>query len=203
MQNLLFSLKDFTQYLSNTLGIWYLIILNAFGVMAIICKIIEYQAKKRKTMFTMVTIANICWLLYFALYGNLVSTISMIIGAIRLLVFARRDTSAWARNMFWLYFFLVLQVALVVYSVCVGFSWLDVFAILAGFVGIFAYFVTNAKLYRLISFVHMMLWAVNSIIYFYPIAIISDSFSTRSCGVAICRFDLCRKSREINKKTSE
>jgi hypothetical protein len=201
MYNLLFSLSDFAKSLSDSLGIWYLIILNAFGVVAIICKVIEYQAKKRKTMFTMVIIACVCWTFYFALYGNLISTISMIVGISRLLVFMQRDTRNWAKSMFWLYFFLVIQIGLVVYSILAGFKWLDIFAIVAGFVGIFAYFVTNERLYRIISFVHMSLWVVNSAVYFYPIALISDSFSTISCGVAICRFDLIKMARKNNSKT--
>jgi hypothetical protein len=203
MYNLLFSLSDFAKDLSDSLGIWYLIILNAFGVVAIVCKVIEYQAKKRRTMFIMVTIACIAWTFYFALYGNLISTISMIVGIARLLVFMQRDTKKWAKSMFWLYFFLVLQVALMVYSILIGFSWLDIFAIVAGYIGIFAYFVTNAKVYRLISFVYMSLWVVNSCVYFYPVALISDSFSTISGGIAIYRFDIRKKVRENNNSKTE
>ena len=156
-------------------------------------------------MFTMVIAACTCWTLYFALYGNLISTISMIIGLARLFVFFKRDKCDWAKGIFWLYFFLSLQIALTVYLVVAVFSWLDIFAILAGFVGIFAYFVTNDKQYRLISFLHMSLWVVNSAVYFYPIALLSDSFSTISCGVAIYRFDIRKKLRKKagNKKTPE
>ena len=193
-------MTNFTENLSNALGIWYQIILNAFGVIAIVCKIIEYQAKTRKTMFTMVIAACTCCTIYFALYGNLISTISMIIGLARLFVFSKRDKCEWAKGIFWLYFFLSFQIALTVYSIVVGFSWLDIFAILAGFVGIFAYFVTNEKKYRLISFVHMALWVVNSAVYFYPIALLSDSFSTISCGVAIYRFDIRNKAGKQKEK---
>lgn len=198
MHNLLFSVTDLINNLSNSLGIWYVIILNAFGVIAIICKVIEYQASTRKGMFTMVTIACVCWVFYFALYGNLISTISMILGVARLLVFMKRETCAWAKSIFWLYFFLAIQVALVVYSICIGFTWLDIFAIIAGFIGIFAYYVTNDKVYRSISFVYMALWVVNSCVYFYPIALISDSFSTISCGVAIYRFDIRKNKKKEN-----
>ena len=196
MHNLLISLTDITNNLSNSLGIWYDIILNAFGVIAILCKVLEYQAKQRQTMFAMVTIACICWTLYFALYGNLVSTITCGMSVIRFLVFMKRDTCAWAKSMFWLYFFLALQIAVVVWTSLISFSWLNMFAILAGFVGIFAYFVTNDKQYRLISFIHMSLWVVNGAIYFYPVALISDSFSTISCAVAIYRFDVRNKAKK-------
>lgn len=205
MQNLLFSLQDFTKNLNDTLGIWYFIILNAFGVIAITCKVIEYQVKKRRTMYVMVTMACACWTAYFGLYGNLISAITCGLSALRGLVFMKRDTCKWARSIFWLYFFLALQIAVVVWASTISFSWLDIFTISAGFIGIFAYFVTNEKQYRLISFIHMSFWVINSSVYFYPIALISDSFSTISCGVAIYRFDLSKRARAMNKgkKTSE
>ena len=154
-------------------------------------------------MYTMVTIASLCWTFYFALYGNMVSALTCGITVIRLLVFMKRDTCKWARSIFWLYFFVALQIGVTILTSLEGFSWLNIFAVLAGFIGIFAYFVTNPRIYRYVSFIHMALWVVNSAVYFYPIALASDSFSTISCGVAICRFDLSKKARQNNKTTSE
>ena len=196
MNNLLLTITELanrlTSALSGSLGVWYLVILNAFGVVAIICKICEYQVKKRNVMFTFVTIACVCWVLYFVLYGNLISGLTCFISVIRMLIFMQRGKHAWADSILWLVFFLVLQVLVTVFTVK---SWLDIFTILAGFLGIFAYFVTNATHYRILSFFHMALWVVNSAVYFYPIALISDSFSTISCGVAICRYDLVKRAR--------
>ena len=74
MNNLLFSMADFSanmvKSLESSLGIWYLIILNAFGVIAIICKILEYQAKSRVLSLTLCSIASVCWVAYFAFYGD-------------------------------------------------------------------------------------------------------------------------------------
>lgn len=182
--------------LMQTLGVWYWIILNMFGVIAIICKILEYQVKKRSTMYILVTIASLCWTAYFAFYGNLISSITCALGALKFLVFMKRDTCKWARSIIWLYAFLALQTGVVVFTSIKAFSWLSIFTILAGYVGIFAYFVTDPRKYRLVSFVHMALWVINSSIYFYPVALASDSFSTISCAVAIYRFDLSKKARE-------
>lgn len=201
MQNLLFSLTDIVNNLNNTLGIWYLIILNAFGVIAIICKIIEYQVKKRTTMFVMVTVACACWSAYFLLYGNLISALTCALSVVRFLIFVKRETCKWAKSVLWLYVFIAMQTAVVVYTIIVsGFSWLNIFTILAGYVGIFAYYVNHGKMYRFISFIHMSLWVVNSAIFFYPIALLSDSFSTISCGVAIYRFDLRKNARNKEKR---
>ena len=40
---------DMVQFLSTNMGIWYVILFNAFGVLAILTKVSEYQFKKRAT----------------------------------------------------------------------------------------------------------------------------------------------------------
>ena len=175
---------------------------NAFGICAIIFKIIEYQVKKRGTMFTIATIANVCWVLYFAFLGNVASTLTCFINVIKLLIFMQRDKHKWAESVWWLILFLVLQVLVSIYTIfSPTSSWMDVFCITAGFFGVLAYFFKDAKKYRFLSFIHMSLWVANSIANFYPIALLSDAFSTVSCGVAIVRYDLLKGKN--NKKVVE
>ena len=42
----------------------------------------------------------------------------------------------------------------------------------------------------------MATWVVSGLVNIYPIAIISDSVSTISCGVAIWRYDIRKKALE-------
>lgn len=203
MVNLLVSMSELSDnlidYLDSTLGIWYLIILNAFGVIAIICKILEYQVKSRNKMFALVTVACTCWVIYFALYGNFASSLTCLLSVIKMLIFMQRGKHAWADSILWLILFLVLQTGVAIFTTK---NWFDVFAITAGYLGIFSYFVLNQKKYRLLSFFHMSLWVVNSIFNFYLIALLSDSFSTVSCGVAIYRYDIKNK-KAIDVKDDE
>ena len=185
-------LVEIVKNLSANLGIWYLIILNAFGVLAIICKICEYQAKKRSTMFTIAILANVCWVLYFAFYGDAVSALTCFINTVKLCIFSYRGKYKWAESIVWLYVFIALQATV---SVLTYTNWKDIITTIAGFLGIFAYFFKNQKTYRLLSFIHMSVWVLNSIIKFYPIALISDSISVASCAVAIYRFDIRSKQR--------
>lgn len=179
--------------LNNSLGVWHLIIINTIGVIAIICKITEYQVKKRSTMFVFSTFANVCWVLYFFLYGNIASMLTCVINVIKLFIFSQRGKHAWAESVWWLILFLVAQVFIAIFTVS---SWVDVFCITAGFFGVLAYFFKDGKKYRLFSFIHMAVWVANSIANFYLIALLSDSFSTISCAVAIFRFDI--KNRKKN-----
>ena len=189
--------------LNSSLGIWYMVIVNAIGVIAIICKILEYQVSTRGKMFTCATIANICWVLYFALYGNFPGALTCTVNVIKMFIFMQRGKHKWADSILWLIVFLIAQAMVAIFTMR---YWYDVFSITAGFLGIFAYFVTDQKRYRLLSFFHMALWVANSIangiafgIAFYLIAILSDSFSTVSCAVAIYRYDLSKKARKLNK----
>ena len=91
-----------------------------------------------------------------------------------------------------------MQVLVTVFTVS---SWVDIFCTTAGFLGIFAYFFQSAKTYRFLSFLHMSIWVANSIANFYIVALLSDSFSTVSCAVAIYRFDIRKTGKKhIRKK---
>lgn len=99
----------------------------------------------------------------------------------------QRGKRAWAESVWWLILFLVLQVLVTIFTVS---SWVDVFCVTAGFLGVFAYFFKDGKKYRLFSFLHMIIWVANSIANFYLISLISDTLSAISCAVAIYRFDI-------------
>lgn len=194
MRNLLMlSIAELPTQLTNLIGVWYLIILNGIGISAIVCKVLEYQVKKRGTMFVFSTIANVCWVFYFFLYGNLASMLTCVLNVIKMLIFMRRDTCKWAKSIVWLFVFLLAQTLVAIFTIN---SVLDIFAVAAGYVGTFAYYVIKGRNYRIISFVHMALWVVSSSIFCYPIALISDSFSTISCGVAIVRFDILKQHKK-------
>ncbi|MBR1968438.1 MAG: YgjV family protein [Clostridia bacterium] len=203
MNNLLFSMADLSasmvESLNNSLGIWYLIILNAFGVIAIICKILEYQSNSRLASLTLCTVACICWVAYFGLYGDFTSALTCFISIIRLLVFMQMGKHAWADSKLWVVLFFILQTLIVIFTFRIE----SIFAALAGFVGIAAYLMIDQRKYRALSFIYMALWVANGIINFYPIALISDSLSVVSVSIAIYRYDLCKNARKLQKAEKE
>ena len=200
MYNLLFSMAQVSEkllsVLTSSLGTWYIVILNAFGVLAISCKVVEYQVKKRNAMMIVATSANFLWVLYFIFYGDFSSALTCAIGVVRLLIFMQKGKHKWADSIWWLVFFVLLQTVVTVFT----FKDLrDVFSLSAGFVGIITYFMVDQKKYRALSLVHMSLWVVNSAIKFYPIALISDTMSTISVAVAIVRFAIAeKKEKQMN-----
>lgn len=203
MFNLL-TVADFSQrfvnILNENLGIWYLIILNAFGVVAMIFKVIEYQQKSRKTILVIATICGCCWLLYFALQGDFVSAIVDVVGVSQYLIFMQRGKKKWADSYFWLVGFLTFQI---VFGVVTFKVWQDAFALCAGIFGTIAYFVMSRKTYRLLSFICIVSWLLNSITKFYFIALLNDAFATISLAIAILRYDIINKTDKTEVEQEE
>lgn len=185
--------QQFVNILNETLGIWYLIILNAFGVVAMIFKVIEYQQKSRKIILTIATICVICWLFYFFLQGDFVSAIVSFVAVIQFFVFMQMGKKKWASSVWWLVIFLTFQL---VFGILTFKVWKDIFALLAGLLGTIAYFVMDKKKYRFLSFLCMSCWVVNSILKLYLIALLNDAFATISVAVAIVRFDILNKREQ-------
>ena len=184
-------------YLNNTLGIWYLIILNAFGVIAIIFKVTEYQLKSRKYILLCAILSFACWIFYFIMQGDFVSALINVVCVIQLVVFLQRDKYKWANNVAWMYAFLVVQVLIGVFTFKV---WHDVFAVLAGVTSTIAYFVLNKRVYRYLSLISMVSWVLNSAFKVYIIALLHDSFATASVGVSLIRFELLKQDDSVTKQ---
>ena len=174
-------------FLNSNLGIWYIVLINAFGVLAIITKLTEYQFKKRLVRFIICTLASLWWLIYFILQGQTVSALANLIGLTQAIIFMQRDTHEWAKSKVWLYVFLVLNVA-----VCfIGFKvWHDVFPPLAGIFGAIAYFAIDEKTYRYFALLNIVFWLSNSIakMPMTLLALICDSTCTVSALVGLYRF---------------
>ena len=183
--------------LNNSLGIWYLIILNAFGVIAIGCKVVEYQVKKRLFAFVLAMASQILWVLYFVLSGDFISAVSCLITFSSVLIFTQRERHAWARSVWWLIGFLAIQVVLSVFTFK---GWKDIFPALAGITGVFAYYCIDMRKYRATSFFYALFWLLNSISKGYILALVSDSASLISDSIGIIRYDIIKKP---SKKTQD
>jgi hypothetical protein len=191
MVNLLASIpelsENFVNLLTSSLGIWYLIILNAFGVIALILKVIEYQLKSRWLALTLAMIGTICWFFYFTIQGDFTSALICVIGIPLYIVFLQREKHAWANSIWWLVLFLLLQIGSCAYTFN---FWHDAFSLLAGIFGSIAYFVISKKHYRQMSFFYALFWVLNSIMKMYLLAFLNDIFAFISVCVAIVRFDV-------------
>ncbi|MBE7083936.1 MAG: YgjV family protein [Clostridiales bacterium] len=196
MFNLL-TLTDISQSivstLSSSLGIWYAILYNFIGVIAIGVKITETQMKKRSKIVFFACICSALWITYFILNGNFTNALVNSVGMCQLLVFSQRGKRKWADSYFWLGFFITVQL---VASIFTWSSWLSIFSITAGFISTVAYFVMDEKLYRYLFAILISLWVINGIVYFYWIALIHDVFALISIIIAIIRYNILGKKKK-------
>ncbi len=197
MNNLFLSLASLGEGIVNGLtgalgDVWYLVIVNIIGAFAIAVKIIETQNKKRRNIVFFAILNYLIWTTYFILYGDFTSAIVNCIGCIQAIIFLQREKHKWANSIFWLIFFLVVQIGAAVFTWKSPFS---LFSIVAGLISTVAYFVLNEKIYRHLFLALILLWVGNGIVYFYPIALIHDVFAAISITIAIIRYNILGKDK--------
>ena len=191
MNNLLFSLavlgQDIVNGLTSMFGVvWYQVLINAIGAVAIAIKVIETQNKKRNAIIFFAILNYLLWIIYFILNGNFTSAVVNTISCVQTIIFLQRSKYAWADSIFWLIIFISAQV------VAGFFTWdgpFSLFSIGAGILSAIAYYVLDEKIYRYFLFGLMVLWVGNGIVYFYPIALIHDVFALISISIAIVRYN--------------
>lgn len=189
MTNLLFSfnlsLTQIPEVLSKTLGFGYLILVNLFGVLAIVFKVWESQCRRRKIIIMFACFSSASWVLYYVLNGNLTTALVGTMGIIAYLIFAQREKHKWANSKFWLFAFLLLQVLVCVFTYT---DWTSLSACSAGIFSAFAYFTTSEKSYRWTILGCQTSWLINSISNLYLVASIADTIITASIVIALVRF---------------
>jgi hypothetical protein len=109
------------------------------------------------------------------------------------LLFSQREKYKWAKSVWWLVAFLVVQGALSVFTFK---GWKDIFPALAGFGGVLAYYCVDMRKYRAISFFYSLAWLLNSVLKLYLLAFISDLASVISVSVGIYRYDIRKKKQK-------
>lgn len=175
----------------NSLGVWGVVIINAFGVIAIVSILASYQMKQRDKIFILYIIATFAWMSYFVLQGNLVSGIMSVIAVCRSLVFMQRGKKKWAESVWWLVGFLVIMLGSTILTYR---DWRDIFALLATAFGTVAFFAVKEKNIRLINLGAYICWILNSATNLYWIALVSDSATLVSLLIAIYRFRKTERS---------
>ena len=199
MYNLMFALNSgaekIANVLSQSLGIWYLIIINTFGVLAIVFKMSETQLKRRLLIIAFASISTGCWMCYYLLNGNLTSALISLIAIVKYIIFAQREKHKWADSKWWLYGFLVVQI---IVGILTFKNWTSIFAVTAGILGTFAYFTVSQKNYRWILLCCQTCWVINGAFNLYYVALIADSLATISIITAIIRFTILEKKEKQN-----
>lgn len=184
----------------SQLGVWYVVLFNFFGVLAIIFKVLEAQMKSRKLIVAFAIVATSCWMIYYLLNGNLTSVSISLVAITKYLIFNQRDKHKWAKHPAWLIGFVVLQVVLCVITYK---NWTSLLSTAAGIIGTFAYYTLSLKRYRYTLLACQLCWVANGLLNGYVLALAADTAVSISIIVAIIRFTIIeRKEKNLSKEKS-
>lgn len=180
------------------LGIWYTIITNFIGVIAIILLALTFQMKSRNKLLLVFIFSQLCWAAYFSLQGDLSSGIMCAISIVMSLIFMQRQKHKWANSILWLFFFIALMLTCSILTF--KNDWRNIFPLLGNLLTAISFFMLNEKILRVINIGTYLCWMGNSISKFYIVALISDTLTFISVIVSIIRFNKEQKNSEINDK---
>lgn len=207
MNNLLFSFAVLGQSIKDgligSLGlIWFNVLINFIGSVAILIKVIETQNKKRGKIVLFAIVNHFLWITYFILNGNFTAAIVNGVSFIQLLIFLQRGKYKWADSIVWLVIFILVQVIAGIFTWNGPYS---LFSICAGILSTIAYYVMDEKLYRYFFLALITLWIFNGIVYGYVIALIHDIFAFVSILIAIIRYNGIKKNKgeKVTEQTEE
>ena len=180
--------------LQGGLGFFYYILVYGIGILAMTLTIVAYQFRRRVTILLCSCAGQIFWILYFFLQGDLASATACALSAVMLAIFSRKEKWRWVTSPVTIAFFLVLMTAT---SLASFRGWQDIFPVLAGVFGVLASSRATEKRLRQLSIPWCLFWLCNSIVKFYPVALITDFCSTLSAAIALWRY------RETKNKKGE
>ena len=183
--------------LTSALGNWYFILFNAFGIIAMLVKVSEFQLKTRNKIIIFATIASCSWFTYFILQGDFASAFSNMLLIIQGLVFYQRGKHKWASSIVWLFVFIGAQAAFGIFTFKTA---LDLFPMLGGSLCTVAYFVMQERKYRYIVIIATALWLLNSVTKGYLLASVNDASCLISAIIGLIRFTLIEKKQNEQKE---
>lgn len=170
----------------SKMGVWYPIIFNAFGVMATILRVIEFQMKKRSLSITFAMSSVACWVVYFIMQGDFVTSLTNAVCILQAIVFLQRGKYKWADSKFWLFFFVSFQVTI---GIIFWQTWKNIFPLIGSMLEVTAYFITNRKAYRILGVTFALFFVLNSAFNLYYVSLVNDVSVCISSIIAIIRYD--------------
>lgn len=185
----------------SPLGIWYLIITNFVGVIAIILLAASFQMKSRKLLLLVFIFSQLCWAIYFILQGDLSSGVLCLFSIIMSLVFMQREKHKWANSIFWLFFFAAVMLACSILTF--KNDWRNIFPLMGNLLTAISFYMLNQKVLRIINIGTYLCWMGNSISKFYIVALISDTATLLSVIISLLRLKFTEKKKDVKEEKSQ
>jgi len=163
-----------------------------FGISALVCAFLSFQAKTRRMIIKMSLVAVVFWVLYFFAEGAYVSAIMCFVSILRLALNFIGIDYKWAGHIAWLYVFLGL---ILLFGIASYAQPKDLIPTTASLLMTLSTFLKKERSIRIVSFAGISVWIVNGLLGGLWFALISDVCSVVSIVIAIIRYDILKKEK--------
>ncbi|USN95109.1 MAG: YgjV family protein [Candidatus Nomurabacteria bacterium] len=163
------------------------LLIQGLGFFGLLFQLFSFQANDRSKILFRQGIGAIFFAVHFFLIGAFSgATISAVIAA-RNAVFYEKTKESWANHKIWMFFFMILLVALTLFFAWEG--WFSLLPLCGTVVGTYARWNDKSNLIREFSLGGVTLWLIYSIIVGSIPAIINNALLLASVFVGFLRFD--------------
>lgn len=167
------------------------VVVQLFGVGAMISLFFIYQQKSRKNMILCKLSADIFWIFHYSFLGATAGMIPNLVGFFREIVFFHRNTKKWANTPLWVAIFIIINLLLGVRTFS---EWYNVIPIIASSFVTLSLWLNNPKLIKIISAPVSASFLVYDMFVGSYIGVINESISILSIIIYFIRNKKRRKS---------
>ena len=160
-----------------------------FGAIGIVISLFIYAAKTRSKIITCKFIADIIWMLNYALIGAYTAALINVIGMARETVFYNRGSKKWASYRWWLYVFVAFTfLSPILEFVGKGaFSFIPLIPATGSVFAVISFYSMKTRNMRILGIFAQLLWTLYGIIVFNPTALISSILTIVSIVIGAIR----------------
>ncbi len=163
------------------------VLIQGIGFLAMLCAFISFQKNTHKGILAFQCTANALFFLHYYFLGATTGAILNAVAMVRAVIFYFKDKK-WADNIFWLWFFCAVSIAVGI------FTWEDSLLSLLPMLGMvcttIGFWVKNPKYVRIVSFPSSPLWLIYNLLKNSYAGAVCEAFNIISIIVGYIRHDL-------------
>lgn len=178
------------------------LIAQGIGMVGLIFAIISFQNNKRNLILFFLGMAQMCFIIHFALLGVCTASAMNIVGSTRTFFFMLRGRKKWMDSDVVMYIFVCL---FFIAGILSWQNWLSLLAIMAMAIETVGVWQKNPRKIRFIVIIPRPLWLTYNVIHHSYAGVLTELFVITSLVTGIVRFDILPWVRQRNgsKKRSE
>jgi hypothetical protein len=171
------------------------IFIQLIGIIGLLIALLSFQKEKRGSILAYLIVAQVIFVLHFALLGAWIGAVMNAISALRSYISSQRMTKKWCSSNLWLYFFIIISW---ISGLFIWKSILSILPIIAMTIDSYATWNKNPKFIRLLTAIPRPLWFIYNYSVLSYAGMLSETMGFISIIAGIIRFDICKGRQHKN-----